>query len=63
MKPVTRKQDEDFKHLMRRFVQSVRKEGIVYECQRRKYYKKPGERRRAKHNAAIKRKNRAKLTS
>lgn len=63
MKPVTRKQDEDFKHLMRRFVQSVRKEGIVYECQRRKYYKKPGERRRSKHRIAVKRMNQSKSTS
>lgn len=59
MKPVTRKQDEDFQHLMRRFVRSVSKGGIVYECQRRKFYKKPGERRRSKHDAAVRKLKRA----
>lgn len=57
MTGVVRKDDEPIEQLLRRFEKRVRKEAIMFECKRRRFYVKPGERRRSKHNAATRRRS------
>ena len=55
MKPVVRCERESVDRLIRRFKQKVKKTGILDECNKRRYYTKPGDRKRIKHAAAVKR--------
>ena len=50
---VIRKKDESADSLIRRFKNKCNREGITREFKSREAYMKPGERRRAKHNAAV----------
>ena len=55
MKPVIRKKGETTEQLIKRFERIVKKEGIIFECKKHAAYIKPGEIRRLKHRAALKR--------
>ena len=55
MIPVIRQEGEEIEHLIRRFKRAVNRDDIITEYRKRTSYKKPGDRRRAKHKAALKR--------
>lgn len=55
MIPVIHQEGEEIEHLIRRFKRSVNRDDIITEYKKREAYKKPGDRRRAKHKAALKR--------
>ena len=52
---VVRKDGETVDHLYKRFKNKSMHEGIRKEIEKRRAYMKPGDRRREKHNAAIRR--------
>ena len=53
MKPVRRKRGEDFDNLMRRFKNKVFAAEIIAEHKKHTVYMAPGLKRRAKHDAAV----------
>lgn len=55
MKAVSKRENETVDQLIRRFKRKVSKEGILDAYHAKKYYVKTGERRRAKHDAAVRR--------
>lgn len=55
---VVRKDGESVDKLCKRFKNKCNRAGVKAEIQKRKAYMTPGEKRRAKHNAAIRRGNR-----
>lgn len=55
MKAVSKRENETVDQLIRRFKRKVSKEGILDTYRAEEYYVKPGERRRAKHDAAVRR--------
>jgi len=55
MKSVIRKDGEDIERLLRRFKKQVNRDYIISEYRKRTAYMKPSERRREKHQAAIRR--------
>ena len=54
MKPVYRQKGETIDHLIMRFKREYRRAGISESIKRHSCYVKPGEARRQKHKAAIK---------
>lgn len=53
MKPVCRKRGEDFDGLIRRFKKKVCAAEIIAEHKKHTVYMSPGQKRRAKHDAAV----------
>ena len=53
MKPVRRKRGEDFDGLIRRFKKKVCVAEIIAEYRKHTEYMSPGQKRRAKHDAAV----------
>jgi ribosomal protein S21 len=53
MKPVRRKRGEDFDGLIRRFKKKVFAAEIIAEHKKHTVYMSPGQKRRAKHDAAV----------
>lgn len=54
MKAVYKKSGESIEDLIYRFKKQVRTEKILEEYRKREAYMKPGERKKAKHNAVLK---------
>lgn len=55
MRTVYRREHEDIDSLLKRFKRAVMRAGIMEECNKRRHYKKPGERRREKHAIGVER--------
>lgn len=55
---VTRRPQESFDSLLKRFNQAVAREGILADIRKRSYYEKPSERRHRKRLEAIRRQRR-----
>ena len=49
------RKDESFDSAMRRFKKEMLKSGIIQELHKREYYLAPSAKRKAKHEAALKR--------
>lgn len=54
MAKVYRHDDEDIDSMIKRFNRQCRKDGIMDAYKKHQSYRKPGERRKSKHNIAVK---------
>ena len=59
MASVYRKDDESLDGLYRRFKRAVTREGIIMEYRKRRYFEKPSDKRRRKHNEVLRRRGRS----
>lgn len=55
MARVIRRENESFDGLYKRFKRKVSREGIIAACRNRRYFEKPSDKRRRKHNDALRR--------
>lgn len=58
MADVVVREDESFDRAFRRFQKKVEKGGVLADLKKRRYYEKPSDRRKRKHEEALQRQRR-----
>ena len=55
---IVRREDEDFEHFFKRFKKAYQESGVMADARRKEFYIGPSEKRRLKHEEAVKERKR-----